>query len=97
MFAAGMTDYVAIIVRFAAAGTIGEMDAVYSAWATRAPDGFNDAQIEALQDIAPYLALAIKSVSLCTHDFNADDDLSWPRCWPACARRTHYARDCGAN
>jgi adenylate cyclase len=64
MFAAGMTDYVAIIVRFAAAGTIGEMDAVYSAWATRAPDGFNDAQIAALQRIAPYLALAIKSVSL---------------------------------
>jgi adenylate cyclase len=64
MFAAGMTDYVAIIVRFAAEGTIGEMDGVYSAWATRAPDGFNDAQIAALQRIAPYLALAIKSVSL---------------------------------
>jgi adenylate cyclase len=64
IFAAGMTDYVAIIVGFAAAGTIGEMDAVYSAWATRAPDGFNDAQIAALQRIAPYLALAIKSVSL---------------------------------
>jgi adenylate cyclase len=31
MFAAGMTDYVAIIVRFAASGTVGEMDAVYSA------------------------------------------------------------------
>ena len=64
MFAAGMTDYVAIIARFAAEGTIGEMDGVYSAWATRAPDGFNDAQIAALQRIAPYLALAIKSVSL---------------------------------
>jgi hypothetical protein len=64
MFAAGMTDYVAIIVHFATAGTIGEMDAVYSTWATRAPDGFNDAQIAALQGIAPYLALAIKSVSL---------------------------------
>jgi adenylate cyclase len=64
MFAAGMTDYVAIIARFAAEGTIGEMDGVYSAWATKAPDGFNDAQIAALQRIAPYLALAIKSVSL---------------------------------
>ena len=64
MLAAGMTDYVAIITRFAAEGTIGDMDGVYSAWATRAPDGFNDAQIAVLQRIAPYLALAIKSVSL---------------------------------
>ena len=62
--AAGMTDYVAIITRFAAEGTIGEMDCVYSSWATRAPDGFNDGQIAALERLAPSLALAIKSVSL---------------------------------
>ena len=62
--AAGMTDYVAIITRFSAEGTIGEMDCVYSSWETRAPDGFNDGQIAALQRVAPYLALAIKSVSL---------------------------------
>ncbi|HXX51027.1 MAG TPA: adenylate/guanylate cyclase domain-containing protein [Xanthobacteraceae bacterium] len=62
--AAGMTDYVAIINRFAADGVIGEMDAVYSSWGTRAPDGFNDGQIAALKHIVPYLALAIKSVSL---------------------------------
>jgi adenylate cyclase len=62
--AAGMTDYVAIISRFAPEGIIGEMDGVYSSWATRAPDGFSDDQIAALQRLAPYLALAIKSVSL---------------------------------
>jgi adenylate cyclase len=62
--AAGMTDYVAIITRFAAAGIIGEMDAVYSAWATDTPDGFNDDQIAALDRIVPYLSLAIKAVSL---------------------------------
>jgi adenylate cyclase len=62
--AAGMTDYVAIITRFAAEGVIGEMDAVYSSWGTRAPEGFNDGQIETLKHIVPYLALAIKSVSL---------------------------------
>jgi len=62
--AAGMTDYVAIITRFAAESVIGEMDGVYSSWGTRAPDGFNDGQITALQRIVPYLALAIKSVSL---------------------------------
>jgi adenylate cyclase len=37
---------------------------VYASWTTRAPDGFGDGQIDALQRIAPYLALAIKSVSL---------------------------------
>ena len=62
--AAGMTDYVAIISRFAAEGVIGEMDGVYSSWATRVPDGFSDGQIAALERIVPYLALAIKSVSL---------------------------------
>jgi adenylate cyclase len=62
--AAGMTDYVAIISRFAPEGVIGEMDGVYSSWATRAPDGFSDGQIAALQRIAPYFALAIKSVLL---------------------------------
>ena len=63
--AAGMTDYVAIITRFAPEGVIGEMDAVYSSWATAAPDGFSDRQIAALQRLAPDLALAIKSVSRC--------------------------------
>jgi adenylate cyclase len=64
LHAAGMTDYVAIINRFAAAGTIGEMDGVYSSWATKAPDGFSDDQVAAIERIVPYLALAIKSVSL---------------------------------
>ena len=61
---AGMTDYVAIINRFAAEGALGDMDGVYSSWTTRAPEGFSDGQTAALQRIAPYLALAIKSVSL---------------------------------
>src|SRR5262249_26744140 len=57
--AAGMTDYVAIITRFADEGIIGEMDAVYSSWLTRAPEGFNDGQIATLKHIVPSLALAI--------------------------------------
>ena len=59
-----MTDYVAVINRFAAAGVIGEMDGVYSSWATATPDGFSDNHIAALERLVPYLALAIKSVSL---------------------------------
>ena len=60
----GMTDYVAIITRFATEGVIGEMDGVYASWTTRAPDGFEDGHIAALQRVAPDLALAIKTVSL---------------------------------
>jgi adenylate cyclase len=62
--AAGMTDYVAIISRFAPEGVIGEMDGVYSSWATGARGGFSDGQIAKLKLIVPSLALAIKSVSL---------------------------------
>src|SRR5215510_6230300 len=63
-FAAGMTDYLAIVSRFTAEGTIGEMDAVYSSWGTKAREGFSAEQIAALERIVPYLALAIKTVSL---------------------------------
>jgi adenylate cyclase len=62
--AAGMTEYVAMISRFATEGTIGEMDGVYSSWGTTAPGGFNDDEIGALKFVVPYLALAIKSVSM---------------------------------
>jgi adenylate cyclase len=62
--AEGMTDYVAIITRFAAEGVIGEMDGVYSAWATRQPEGFTNVQIATLKRIVPDLGLAVKSVSL---------------------------------
>ncbi len=62
--AAGMTDYVAIINRFAAEGALGDMDCVYSSWTTRAPQGFSDQQIAALERTVPFLALAIKSVAL---------------------------------
>ena len=58
----GMTDVVALITRFAAPGVIGEMDCVYSSWATDAPRGFDDAQVEALSGLMPKLALAVKCV-----------------------------------
>lgn len=64
LLAAGMSDYVAIISRFAAEYVIGEMDGVYLSWTTRSPEGFSDEHIAALQRAAPYLSLAIKSVSL---------------------------------
>jgi adenylate cyclase len=60
----GMTDYLALINRFAAHGVIGEMDCVYSSWATDDPRGFDDGQVEALVGLMPGLALAVKCVSL---------------------------------
>jgi adenylate cyclase len=62
--AAGMTDYVAIINRFAPEGIIGEMDCVYSSWATAHADGFADAHIAALTRVVPTLALAVKAAAL---------------------------------
>jgi adenylate cyclase len=62
--AAGMTDYVAIISRFGPEGTIGEMDCLYSSWATARPDGFEDAHIAALMRLVPTLALTVKTAAL---------------------------------
>lgn len=60
----GMSDVIAMVTRFAAAGAIGEMDAVYSFWATDHPQGFEDGDAEALEGLVPQLALAVKCVSL---------------------------------
>jgi adenylate cyclase len=62
--AEGFSEYVALINRFAPEGAIGEMDCVYSQWATDKPGGFADDEIAALVSLMPALALAIKCVSL---------------------------------
>jgi adenylate cyclase len=59
-----MTDYVAIINRFAPENAIGEMDCIYSSWLTSRADGFTDADIAALKRIVPTLALAFKAAAL---------------------------------
>ncbi|HEV8343702.1 MAG TPA: adenylate/guanylate cyclase domain-containing protein [Candidatus Binatia bacterium] len=62
--AAGMTEYVALANRFAAEGIIGDMDCVYSSWATDASRGFRDADVSDLCRLMPLLALTVKSASL---------------------------------
>jgi adenylate cyclase len=62
--AEGQTDYLVVIQRFAEDSIIGEMDCVYSSWATSEEGGFTDAQIEALQRLVPSLSLAVKTASL---------------------------------
>ena len=62
--AAGMTDYVAIINRFAPEGVIGEMDCVYSSWVTARTDGFANAHVGPLARAVPTLALAVEAAAL---------------------------------
>jgi adenylate cyclase len=64
LHAAGMTEFVTIISRFAAKGTIGEMDCVYSSWSTDRTSGFDDGDIADLERLVPMLALAVKATSL---------------------------------
>ncbi len=61
---AAITEFVAIINRFAADGAIGEMDSFYSSWMTDRVEGFSEDEIAALKRLTPFLGLAIKSVSL---------------------------------
>jgi adenylate cyclase len=60
----GMTDYLALVYRFTPEGVIGEMDCVYSSWATDAGRGFDDGAAAALERLAPFLKLAVKSAAL---------------------------------
>jgi len=60
----GQTDYFALIHRFVGDGAIGEMDCLWSSWATSRADGFSDADIAVLRRLVPLLALAIKCTSL---------------------------------
>jgi adenylate cyclase len=62
--AAGLTDYVALASRFDGGETIGDMDGVYSSWASDAPEGFTDGQIADIRRLMPFVALAVKSATL---------------------------------
>jgi adenylate cyclase len=61
---AKITDYVAMVNRFAADGVIGEMDCFYSLWMSDRAEGFADHDIASLRRLSPFLGLAIKSASL---------------------------------
>jgi adenylate cyclase len=61
---AAITEFVAILNRFAADGAIGEMDSFYSSWMTDREEGFSEDEVAALKRLTPFLGLAIKSVSL---------------------------------
>jgi adenylate cyclase len=59
--AKGHRHLVAFVHGFGEAGTLGQMDSVYSYWVTRKPEGFGELGLSALRDLVPLLGLAIKS------------------------------------
>jgi adenylate cyclase len=59
----GHKHCVMFVHRFGEAGTMGQMDCLYSYWATRRDDGFNAQELDALRDLIPVLGLAIKSAA----------------------------------
>jgi adenylate cyclase len=61
--AKGHRHFLAFVHRFGEAGTIGQMDCVYSYWLTRRTDGFGAQGLSALRDLVPVLGLAIKSAA----------------------------------
>src|SRR6266852_9814794 len=61
--AKGHRHFLAFVHRFGEAGTIGEMDCVYSYWLTRRAEGFSEQGLSALRDLVPMLGLAIKSAA----------------------------------
>jgi adenylate cyclase len=60
----GDRDYIALVSRFGASGQIGEMDCIYSSWASNHEDGFSDEQVAELPRLVLHLALALRGVSL---------------------------------
>jgi adenylate cyclase len=58
--AAGVTDYVGLVIRFGTVPIDGPAAGIVSSWATRAPAGFDDHQVAALRWILRPLALAMR-------------------------------------
>ena len=63
LWAKGHKHFIAFVHLFGEAGTIGEMDGLYSYWTTRKPEGFGAQDLAALRDLVPALGLAIKSAA----------------------------------
>jgi adenylate cyclase len=55
----GHRHFLGFVHRFGEAGTIGQMDCLYSYWLTRRAEGFGEQGLAALRDLVPVLGLAI--------------------------------------
>src|ERR1700732_2774333 len=61
--ARGHKHFIAFVHRFGEAGTLGQMDCLYSYWVTRRDQSFGEQGLAALRDLVPVLGLAIKSAA----------------------------------
>lgn len=57
--AEGVTDYLACVQRFGEAVKMGELDCVFSSWATDAPGGFAEEDVALIEAVMPFLAAAL--------------------------------------
>lgn len=89
--AAGLTDYVAMICRFAPEEIIGEMDGVYLSWATSAAEGIRRSAHRRARASCALTGARVQSGGATTHDPNADGNLSRPRRRSARAQRADHA------
>lgn len=60
----GHTEWLLLLDRFNESGSIGELDCLFSSFATKQPEGFTSDQAVTLARLSPVLGLAIKAVSL---------------------------------
>ncbi len=79
----GATDYLALLSFLGDDAQLGEIDCIYSSWATRHPDGYSDAQIAALERLLPCLAAVDPQRLRRLHLRHADAHLSGQGCRPS--------------
>jgi adenylate cyclase len=60
----GITDYVACVHQLGDAAKIGELDCVFSSWASDAPEGFTDGHVALIDALVPFLASAVLTASM---------------------------------
>ncbi len=59
LVAEGVTDYLACVQRLGDAVKMGELDCVFSSWATDAPGGFADEDIALIEAVVPFVATTL--------------------------------------
>ena len=60
----GITDYVACVHRLEGAANIGDLDCIFSSWASDAPDGFAAGDVALIEGLGPFLAAAIGAAAV---------------------------------
>jgi adenylate cyclase len=60
----GVTDYVACVHRLGEPANIGELDCVFSSWATDALCGFGERGVALIEALGPFLAAAISAATV---------------------------------